>query len=96
MINHNVIIDVKNKTIREFDKELTESEINEIEKSNEIMNKNKKIIENKNRLDELNKDFIQCFLGAKIENIELKKQEFIRLHNEIRVLEGKSPRQYDI
>ena len=56
--------------------------------------KNNRIAEIKERLDELNKDFIQYYLGAVISNIEDKKIEFISLHNELRGLLGKKPREY--
>lgn len=52
------------------------------------------ISNNLRRMDELSKDFIQAYLGASIENIDAKKQEFVRLHNEVRTLQGKSPRVY--
>ena len=48
----------------------------------------------KKRLDELNKDFIQYYLGAVIPNYQEKKAEFISLHNELRELEGKKTRIY--
>jgi hypothetical protein len=67
--------------------------------------KNQRIAEIKQRLDELNKDFIQSILGAdfgtkvlengiEIDVFEAKKTEFISLHNELRELEGKEPREY--
>lgn len=56
--------------------------------------KNQRIAEIKQRLEELNKDFIQYYLGAIIPNIEDKKIEFISLHNELRELLGKEPRIY--
>lgn len=56
--------------------------------------KNNRIAEIKSRLEELNKDFIQYYLGAVISNIEDKKIEFISLHNELRELLGKEPRIY--
>ena len=56
--------------------------------------KNNRIAEIKQRLEELNKDFIQYYLGAVISNIEDKKIEFISLHNELRELLGKEPRIY--
>lgn len=46
------------------------------------------------RLDELNDDFIQFYLGAVIPDIEDKKNEFISLHNEMREFLGKEPRVY--
>ena len=54
----------------------------------------KRIAEIKSRLEELNKDFIQYYLGAVIPNIEDKKIEFISLHNELREFLGKEPRIY--
>ena len=53
-----------------------------------------KIFNNLKRMDELSKDFIQAYLGASIPNIDIKKQEFVRLHNEVRTLQGKEPRVY--
>lgn len=46
----------------------------------------------KNRLSELSKDLVQVQAGLIIPNIEDKKLEFISLLNEIRAIEGKSPR----
>lgn len=46
----------------------------------------------KNRLSELSKDLVQAQAGLIIPNIEDKKLEFISLLNEIRAIEGKSPR----
>lgn len=57
--------------------------------------KNQRIAEIKSRLEELNKDFIQSMIGAVIPDIEEKKAEFISLHNELRELEGKLPRDYE-
>lgn len=61
----------------------------------------------KTRLDELNKDFIQSMIGAdfgtkvlengtEIDVFEAKRAEFISLHNELRELEGKEPRDYEV
>lgn len=58
------------------------------------------------RLEELTKDFVQKMLGAdfgtkvlengiEIDVFEAKKTEFISLHNELRELEGKEPREYN-
>lgn len=57
-------------------------------------NNQKRIAEIKQRLEELNKDFIQAMLGAIIPNIEDKKIEFMSLHNELRGLLGQEPREY--
>lgn len=56
--------------------------------------KQNQIKEIKQRLNELNKDFIQESIGAVIPNIENKKIEFINLHNKLRILEGKEARVY--
>ena len=48
----------------------------------------------KNRLNELNQDFVQVLCGAVIDDIEERRQEFIALHNELRILLGKEPRKY--
>lgn len=53
-----------------------------------------KISSNLKRMDELSKDFIQAYVGASIPDIDIKKQEFVRLHNEVRSLTGKEPRVY--
>lgn len=56
---------------------------------------NEKIIRyNIARMNELSKDFVQYSIGASIPDIDVKKQEFIRLHNEVRSLSGKEPRVY--
>lgn len=46
-----------------------------------------------NRLTELTKDFAQVEAGLVIDDIEDRKQEFRTLLNEIRVLQGKQPRE---
>lgn len=56
--------------------------------------KQKRIAKIKKRLDELNDDFIQYYLGAVIPNIEERKIEFISLHNELREFLEKEPRIY--
>ena len=47
----------------------------------------------KARLHSLSEDMIQHEAGEIVPNYEERKAEFIRLHNELRVLEGKTPRQ---
>lgn len=56
--------------------------------------KRNKIGEIQARLTELSQDFVQANLGAVINDIESRKAEFKNLHNELRVLLGKQPRQY--
>lgn len=46
------------------------------------------------RLNQLSQDFVQAMAGAYFEDLEERKAEFQTLHNELRVLEGKEPRQY--
>lgn len=56
------------------------------------VNKNKLIDEKINRLNELTKDFAQVQAGLIIDDIEERKSEFRTLLNEVRVLQGKEPR----
>lgn len=68
-----------------------------IQKYNERKSKigNEEIIANNiRRMNELTKDFVQHSIGASIPDIDIKKQEFVRLHNEVRNLQGKEPRIY--
>ena len=46
----------------------------------------------KRRLQELSEDFVQVLAGETIDDIEARRAEFVTLHNELRVLEGKEPR----
>lgn len=46
-----------------------------------------------NRLTELTKDFAQVQAGLVIDDLEERKQEFRTLLNEVRVLQGKQPRE---
>lgn len=48
------------------------------------------------RLDQLDKDFRQADLGAIFEDLEERKAEFRELHNKLRVLLGKEPREYEV
>lgn len=51
------------------------------------------LIEQKiSRLEELRKDFEQDRLGLVIPNIESKKSEYVNLLQEVRILQGKTPR----
>lgn len=47
------------------------------------------------RLAQLSQDLIQAYVGEIVPNLEQRKQEFISLHNELRVLEGKKPREVE-
>ena len=63
--------------------EVTEEELNEQRK-----------FEIKQRLDQLSQDFVQAMAGAYFEDFAQRQLEFQALHNELRVLEGKEPREY--
>lgn len=56
--------------------------------------KEKRVLEIKERLSQLSEDFVQSWAGAYIEDIEERKKEFAELHNQLRVLLGKTPRTY--
>lgn len=65
------------------------------EKPKEIVNKEQieKLLKDKTvRLAELTKDFAQIQAGLIIDDIEDRKLEFRTLLNEVRVLQGKEPR----
>ena len=61
---------------------------------NEEEIKEGRIREIKQELTNLSQDFIQHDLGAIFEDIDERKNKFISLHNELRVLLGKTPREY--
>ena len=46
------------------------------------------------RLYQLSEDFVQSMIGAYIPDIEDRKREFAELHNELRAILGKAPRDY--
>ena len=45
------------------------------------------------RLAELSQDLVQALAGELVPDLEDRKAEFIRLHNTLRELEGKEPRE---
>ena len=45
------------------------------------------------RLTSLTQDFVQAECGEIIEDIDVRRAEFVTLHNELRVLLGKEPRE---
>lgn len=53
----------------------------------------KRIAEIKARLTALSEDIVQDQAGEIVPNIAERKAEFIAKHNELRVLEGKEPRE---
>ena len=55
-------------------------------------NKQKSIMEKQKRLAELTKDFAQVEAGLIIDELDERKAEFRTLLNEVRVLQGKQPR----
>ena len=55
--------------------------------------KQKNLSDKTRRLEELTKDFAQVQAGFIIEDIEERKLEFQTLLNEVRVLQGKDPKQ---
>lgn len=55
--------------------------------------KQKSIMVKQKRLAELTKDFAQVEAGLIIDDLDERKQEFRTLLNEVRVLQGKQPRE---
>lgn len=56
--------------------------------------KNAKVYqENKQTLAKLTEDIVQSLAGEDVPNIEERKAEFIRIHNEVRAYEGKEARE---
>ena len=64
---------------------LTPEQIAEIDKQ-------QRKVEIKSRLSQLSEDIVQDQAGEYVPNINERKVEFIKLHNELRELEGKAPR----
>ena len=84
--------------------EISEEELSQIGKTLQYRNgqlipyfpqKDNSDLINKNilRLEELRKDFEQDRLGLVVPNLEVKKQEYIHLLQEVRILQGKEPRE---
>lgn len=65
----------------------TAEQLQEIERNNRIS-------DIKARLSQLSEDFVQSWAGAVIIDIDDRKKEFAKLHNELRVMLGKTPRSY--
>lgn len=61
--------------------------------SNTEQNKYFKIHELKQQLTPLNEKLLQDAAGEIVPNLDNIKSEFIQIHNEIRILENKQPRQ---
>lgn len=82
------IYNAKTKETTEIEREQTE----EIRSQRENVNVFK-ISELKQRLSQLSEDIIQSSAGEIIDDIDSRKAEFVKLHNELRVLLGKSERK---
>lgn len=67
-------------------------QIQEIPAPTEEDLKAERIWEIKQRLNELDEDIVQDMAGEVVPEIDLRKAEFIELHNELRTLLGKEPR----
>lgn len=67
-------------------------QIQEIPAPTEEDLKAQKVWEIKQRLNELDEDIVQDIAGEVVPEIDLRKAEFIELHNELRTLLGKEPR----
>lgn len=46
-----------------------------------------------NRLAQLSQDLMQAYVGEFVPNLDARKAEFVTIHNELRVLAGKEPRE---
>ena len=58
----------------------------------EKLEQKKSYEDNKNRLEKLTEDLVQSLAGEDVPDIEARKQEFIRIHNQVRAYEGKEAR----
>lgn len=67
-------------------------QIQTIPKPSDEQLKELRIVEIQNRLLELDQDIVQDIAGEVVPEIDLRKAEFIALHNELRILLGKEPR----
>lgn len=81
-------------TSADFNDDLTFSPIKYIDRKQREKD-SLRISEIKPRLEQLSQDLIQAQAGAKFDDLEERKQEFQTLHNELRILLGKLPRQYN-
>ena len=77
----------------DFDEDLTFS-VDKYNNRKQRENNQLRINEIKPRLEQLSQDLIQAQAGAVFEDLEERKLEFQTLHNELRVLLGKEPRNY--
>lgn len=77
---------VKKNGIIQVDIESKNADIIKLEKA-------KVYEENKQMLSKLTEDIVQYIVGEDVPNIEERKSEFIRIHNEVREYEGKPLRE---
>ena len=77
-------------TIKSQEFVLDSKDIESMENSKKL----RKIISIQSRLNELSQDFIQAQLGAEFSDLEERKTKFKTLHNELRQILGKEPRNY--
>ena len=89
----NIIRDFNGKLVFEEETKTQEYLKAKQEFENEKIKQNR-IAEIKARLEELSQDFVQVQCGAVFEDIDERISEFQTLHNELRVLLGKEPREY--
>jgi ferritin-like protein len=59
----------------------------------EQIKKGREIEELQSRLDDLHKDLVQDLAGEVVPNLKERKKEFVVVHNRIRELQGKLPRE---
>ena len=90
-----VFIDNDDFDFRNYNYYLKNGKIEKEERDKEDLKKLTRICFLQSRLNELSQDFIQVSIGAKIDNIETRKQEFVSCHNELRNLLGKEKREYE-
>ena len=81
-------------TAKDFNPDTLEFDINRYNARKQTENNNVRILKIKQRLTELTQDFAQAYAGAVFEDLQQRVLEFQMLHNELRVLLGKSPRVY--
>lgn len=94
MKSKKIILKDTGSEIFDFEHEYSYEDQKVMEKQSLLSQKIRRIDDIQKRLQQLSQDFIQVQLGAVFEDLEERKQEFRDLHNELRVLQGKSERIY--
>ena len=77
----------------DFNEDLTFSPIKYVDRKQREKDEIR-IAEIKPRLEQLSQDIVQSLAGAEFEDMAERQKEFQTLHNELRVLLGKMPRNY--